>query len=61
MEEKEAFMTRLKRIIQYLTPPAGPLTNNRKLMTMLFDKVEIEATPPILKCTKAAHICGKEA
>ena len=44
VEEKEAFMARLKRVRQRLTPRGRPLVDNRELMSMLFDEVETEAT-----------------
>ena len=44
VDKKVAFMDRLARIRKHLTPPGRPLVENRELMSMLFDKVETEAT-----------------
>ena len=52
-EEKEAFMARLKRIRQRLTPAGAPLVDNRELMSRLFDAVDEEATQPSSASTLA--------
>ena len=39
-EEKDAFMDRLRKVRQLLTPPECPTIDNNKLFCALFDAVE---------------------
>ena len=41
-EEKDAFMDRLRRVRQLLTPPQCPTVDNNRLFCAMFDAVERE-------------------
>ena len=49
-EEKDAFMDRLRRVCQLLTPPQCPTVDNNHSFCAMFDAVEREVQQVNLHC-----------